>query len=146
MTMAKVKVAAVILIAASAGAGAVVLSQVTPGAAPAANGQVPAVAPPAVRMAPALALSKDDIVAGLRQRETSIADITYRVSTKQFLRGNDQPVDETVVSWMSKGDMFKYELPERSPAERPGTQLSRMMETSLGAWAARTSEVSAGAR
>lgn len=53
--------------------------------------------------------SKDDIVAGLKQRETSIADISYRVSTKEYQEGNDQPVSETLVFWMAKDDMFRYE-------------------------------------
>lgn len=112
MVMAKVKVAAV-LIAASLGAGAVALSQIAQGAAPARNGQAPAAVPPG-----RMPLSKDDIAAGLKQRETSITDISYRVSTKQYQGGGDRPVEETAVLWTSKGDLFKYEVDRKDAAGR----------------------------
>lgn len=76
-------------------------------------------------------LTPEQIIAGLKQRETTIEDVSYGVTWKQFDGQSAEPSSQTIGKWKAKGNLWYYDYMMVGRDGKPYRRVARAYDGNL---------------
>lgn len=76
-------------------------------------------------------LTPEQIIAGLRQRETAIEDVSYSVTWKQFDGQSAEPTSQIIGKWKAKGNLWYYDYVMADGNGKPYRRVARAYDGNL---------------